>query len=139
VCGARSDQFIKLDLKSCAVAILRILDQKYHEKGNDGRACIDDQLPRIRILKNGSRYGPNDNHRAARMKVEARPAACDVRLGYANIKATVLGILIAAPSYSCGRKAMRAQLRLAQPSDESARKSSSARAAISSPVISNTN
>jgi len=73
------------------------------------------------------------------MKVEARPAACDVRLGYANIKATVLGILIAAPSYSCGRKAMRAQLRLAQPSDESARKSSSARAAISSPVISNTN
>src|SRR5665647_3641425 len=44
---ADANEFVELDLNRCAAAILRILD-------DDRRACVDDELPGIRVLKQGS-------------------------------------------------------------------------------------
>ena len=41
------NKFVQLDLNSCTVSVLRILDQKDHQKRNDRRARIDDKLPSI--------------------------------------------------------------------------------------------
>ena len=55
-------QFVKLDLDGSAVPILGVLDQKNHEEGDDGRARVNDKLPRIGIMKNRPRDGPQEDH-----------------------------------------------------------------------------
>jgi hypothetical protein len=45
--GADANEFVQLDLNGGTIAVLGILDQKHHQEGNDGRAGIDDELPRI--------------------------------------------------------------------------------------------
>src|SRR3546814_9667411 len=57
----RPQQFVELGLHRRAVTILRILDQKDHEKGDDRGGRIDDQLPRIRIAENRAAKSPSDN------------------------------------------------------------------------------
>jgi len=56
---SRADQFVKFDLNRSAVPVLRILNQEHHEKGNDGRAGVDDELPRIRESEKGASKGPD--------------------------------------------------------------------------------
>ncbi len=36
-----ADQFIDLDLQGFGIAVLRVLDQEHHEKGDDGGAGVD--------------------------------------------------------------------------------------------------
>src|SRR5262245_11836912 len=43
------------------VFVLRSLDQKHHQESNDRRARVDDELPRIRKMKERSGDGPNNN------------------------------------------------------------------------------
>ena len=57
-----ADQLIQLYLDCCAVPILRVLDQKYHQKRYDRRAGVDDQLPRVRKAEQGTADRPyNDD------------------------------------------------------------------------------
>ena len=43
------------------IAVLRILDQEHHEEGDNRRAGVNDQLPRIRVMKGGAGYDPDDD------------------------------------------------------------------------------
>ena len=71
--GADANEFVELDLNGGAVAVLGILDQKYHQEGDDRRPRIDDELPGIRILKQGSRDRPDEDD-ASRNHECRRPA-----------------------------------------------------------------
>jgi len=44
------------------IAVLRILDQEHHEEGDNGGAGVNDQLPRIRVMKGGAGYAPDDDY-----------------------------------------------------------------------------
>src|SRR5665647_2492017 len=72
---ADANEFVALDLNRCAVAIVRILDKKDHQKCDDRRACVDDELPGIRVLKQGSSYCHTSKTPAATMNADAWPAA----------------------------------------------------------------
>lgn len=48
-CGI--DKLVKLELNGFSVAVLGILNKKHHKERDDGRACIDHQLPRIREIE----------------------------------------------------------------------------------------
>ena len=55
----RNDQLGKLKLESHRVAILCVLNEKHHEKRNDGRAGVDDELPSVAVVKQGPSDRPN--------------------------------------------------------------------------------
>lgn len=57
-----TDEFIQLHLDRRAMAILRILDQKDHQEGDDGRTSVDDQLPRVGKLEQRAANTPDDNN-----------------------------------------------------------------------------
>ncbi len=44
------------------VAVLGVLDQEHHQKSDDGRGGIDDELPRIGKMKSGAGEQPNGNY-----------------------------------------------------------------------------
>ncbi len=44
------------------VAVLRILDQEHHEESDNGGAGVNDQLPRIRVMKGGAGCAPDDDY-----------------------------------------------------------------------------
>lgn len=46
-----AQEFVELDVQGNVVTVLCVLDQKHHEKRNNGRGSVDDQLPRIVVLK----------------------------------------------------------------------------------------
>src|SRR5665213_2012012 len=71
VCRADSDQLIEFDLNRGAVPVLRVLDQKNHQKRDNGRARVDHKLPRIGILKQRPRDSPY-NHDKGRQHESQR-------------------------------------------------------------------
>src|SRR5207244_5145478 len=52
------DQLIKLDLNSLGVAVLGILNEKYHEERHNRRCCVYHQLPRVTEMKDGTGDNP---------------------------------------------------------------------------------
>lgn len=42
-----ANQFIEFEVDRFGVAVLHVLDEEHHEKGDDGGAGVDDQLPAI--------------------------------------------------------------------------------------------
>jgi len=50
----RSNYFVEFQMSRFSIAVLRILNQKDHQKSNNCRPGIDNQLPRIRIMKRGA-------------------------------------------------------------------------------------
>jgi hypothetical protein len=54
------DQLIELEMQRRHIAVLRVLNQKHHEKSDDRCACIDDELPSIGESENG--VGDRPNH-----------------------------------------------------------------------------
>src|SRR6476469_8123390 len=58
-----TDKLIELDLNRCAIPVLRVLNQKHHEKSHDGRPRVNHELPCVRILKYRSRHRPDDHNR----------------------------------------------------------------------------
>ena len=54
-------QFGQLELDRQCVAVLRILNQKHHQECDNGGAGIDDELPRVGVMKGRTRGGPDDN------------------------------------------------------------------------------
>ena len=55
------NQFIELEMDGLRVAILGVLDQENHQEGDDGRPGIDDELPRVRVMKCRTRHRPDDD------------------------------------------------------------------------------
>jgi len=55
----RANQFVKLELDGVAIAVLSILNQKYHQKRDDRRAGIYNQLPRVAELEHRARHAPD--------------------------------------------------------------------------------
>ena len=43
------------------VAVLRVLNQKYHQERDNGRGGVDDQLPRVGKMKSGTCNQPDDD------------------------------------------------------------------------------
>ena len=61
-CGFdRADQLVELGLNRGCIAVLRILNEKHDQKGNDRRRCIDHELPRIRIAEQRSGRCPDED------------------------------------------------------------------------------
>jgi len=50
----RFDDFVKFQVNSPRVAVLRVLDQEHDQKSYDCCACVDYELPSIRISKKRS-------------------------------------------------------------------------------------
>ena len=55
------NQLIQLQMEGLGIAVLCVLDQEHHQKRNDRGAGIDNQLPRIRVMENGTGHAPGDN------------------------------------------------------------------------------
>ena len=45
--GHHEDQLIELELQGFGITVLGILDEENHQKGNDGRPRVDNQLPGV--------------------------------------------------------------------------------------------
>ena len=56
-----ANEFIQLDLDCRRVAVLGVLDQEHHQKGNDRRCRVDDQLPRVAEVEERPRDDPHRN------------------------------------------------------------------------------
>src|SRR3984957_4767525 len=57
------DQLVQFQVNCPRIAVLRVLDEKHHQKGDNRCASIDDQLPGIRIVKDGTADRPDQNDR----------------------------------------------------------------------------
>src|SRR5947207_4747455 len=67
------------------VAVLRVLDQKDHQKGDDGRRGVDDQLPSVGKMKRWSGENPNKNEKHCSGKSPRAPES-DRRMAGENAK-----------------------------------------------------
>src|SRR4051812_44677277 len=65
---ANTNEFIQLHLDRRGVPVLRILDQKHHQKSDDGCAGIDDKLPRVRETEHRTRNCPHNDYREGKGK-----------------------------------------------------------------------
>src|SRR6185437_13863406 len=50
----RADQLMELEMYGFGVTVLGVLDQKHHQRSNDGGAGVDDELPRIRVMEDAA-------------------------------------------------------------------------------------
>ena len=46
-----ANQLVKFELNGFAVAILCVLDEEDHQEGDDGGACVNDELPCVGIVE----------------------------------------------------------------------------------------
>ena len=57
----RANEFVQFQMNCLGVSILGVLNQKYHQEGDNGRSGVYDQLPRVGKVKNGASNQPDDN------------------------------------------------------------------------------
>jgi hypothetical protein len=82
--GGDADQLVELRLDRGGVAVLRVLHQEYHRKGDDGGAGVDDDLPPRRSRRAG-RWPPKTTTQLnARMKASGRPVNPAMAPGYSG-------------------------------------------------------
>ena len=65
-------QLIQLQVQHQRILVLRPLEQKYHQKCDDGSTSINDQLPRFRILGQRPGNAQHDNDARRRNKRSSR-------------------------------------------------------------------
>src|SRR4051812_5577426 len=77
----RANQLIEIDLDGTGVPVLRALDEKDHQEGDNGGAGVDDKLPCIAEVKERPRGKPQNDHQGGEKKSRgaARPLSCDLR------------------------------------------------------------
>ena len=46
-----TNQLVEFELNGFAVAVLRVLDEKDHQEGDNGGASVNDELPCVRIVE----------------------------------------------------------------------------------------
>ena len=56
------DEFIELELNRQGFLVLRALNEKDHEKGDDGRTGVDDELPGVGETEHRAGNQPAENH-----------------------------------------------------------------------------
>ena len=61
-----ANELIELDLESLGITVLSALNQEHHEKRDDGRARVDHELPRVRVMEETSGRGPDHDRREGR-------------------------------------------------------------------------
>jgi hypothetical protein len=76
-CFARQDQLDELGLRCLAVSVLRVLENEYHEKGDDRGARVDNELPGFGMIENRPgndprRYQYKSNNEAQRLPGQIR-------------------------------------------------------------------
>ena len=57
-----ADQLVELDLERVGVAVLRALDQEHHQEGDDRRAGVDHELPRVAEAEQRPADRPQEDH-----------------------------------------------------------------------------
>ena len=64
----RADQLVQFEMHCFGVAVLCVLNQEHHQKRNDSRGGVDDQLPGVREMKGRSSQDPDedDKHGASK-------------------------------------------------------------------------
>ena len=75
----RGDELVQLQLNRHGVLVLRALDQEHHQEGDDRRAGVDHQLPRVGVPEQRAGDDPREDHQARERKGgrAARPARDD--------------------------------------------------------------
>ena len=58
------EDLVELEVQGARVAVLSVLHQEHHEKGDDGGAGVDDQLPGIGVAENRPGDGPQNDEAA---------------------------------------------------------------------------
>ena len=61
-----ADKFVEFELYGGRVAVLGVLEKEHHQEGDNGRAGIDDELPGVRVMKEGAGDGPCDDQHEGR-------------------------------------------------------------------------
>src|SRR4029078_12551304 len=61
-CSDGEDELIELQVDRLGVAILRVLNEKDHQERHDRRACVDDELPCIGIVKDWASGAPDQHN-----------------------------------------------------------------------------
>ena len=56
-----ADDLVQLQLKCFSIAVLCVLNEKYHQKRDDGRPGIDNELPGIGEMKSRAGESPGDD------------------------------------------------------------------------------
>ena len=54
-----AEKFVQFEVKSFGVAVLGVLNNENHQKGDDGRAGVDDELPGIGEVEHRTEHGPD--------------------------------------------------------------------------------
>jgi len=67
------DELVELEINCAGITILRVLDEEDHQKGHDGGARIDDELPAIGVVEDGAEDGPDNNDADRARKRPLRP------------------------------------------------------------------
>jgi hypothetical protein len=62
------NKFIKFKLRGFGLPVLSVLNQKHHEKSNDGGGRINHQLPRVRKVKKRAQNNPAYDYEACTNK-----------------------------------------------------------------------
>lgn len=64
----RSDHFVQFEMHSFGIPILGVLNQEYHEEGDDGGGGVDDQLPSVGKMKSRTGEEPDgdDKHSSSK-------------------------------------------------------------------------
>ena len=75
-CRGNPDQLVQFHLHRLRIAILRALNQEYHQKCDDAGSAVDHQLPRVGIVVNRSSSRPDDHHQQAKAERRRRPRPC---------------------------------------------------------------
>jgi|SRR5437588_2009509 len=68
-------------MNSFGISVLSVLNQEYHEEGDDGCGSVDDQLPSVGKMKSGASDEPDGNHKHSSSK---RPGAAEYERGMAR-------------------------------------------------------
>lgn len=66
-------QFIELQAHNARLPVLRVLNKKDDQKRDDRGSRVDDELPRIRIVKQRAGRAPGDDDRRSKDKGPRRP------------------------------------------------------------------
>lgn len=63
-----ANEFVQFQMNCFCVAVLRVLNQKNHEKGDDCGGRVNDQLPGIGKMKSGASKEPDEDDKHSSSK-----------------------------------------------------------------------
>lgn len=69
-----TQQFVELELDGFAIAVLGVLNEKYHQEGDDSRPGVDDKLPGVTKLKHRARGRPYQHDEDGAEEDPCRPS-----------------------------------------------------------------